>query len=379
MADLVKPVFIHSSELDNYSYPPDSVFSSKRAGKTRALAASLGLLNEDCGRELVPRPASVADMQRFHTPEYLTVLQQAARGRVAPGSIGMGLGTPDCPVFSDMFAYASWASGATLTGADLLLAGQTRIAFNPSGGYHHAAPAMASGFCYINDLVLACLRFTDAGLRVVYLDIDAHHGNGVQDAFYTRNDVLVISLHESGKTLFPWTGFEEEIGEGPGKGHTVNIPLPVGVCDDAYLEAFHTIVPPLVDAYYPDVFVLQLGMDALAGDALAHLELTNNAHAAIIEHILAYQKPVLATGGGGYHVDNTVRGWTLAWEIMCGQVNDMGLDLGMGGVMLQSTEWAGGLRDRIVVVDEEHCDAVDAALQTTLKYLIQHVFPCHGI
>ncbi|MEJ2096387.1 MAG: acetoin utilization protein AcuC, partial [Deltaproteobacteria bacterium] len=269
MADHVKPVFIHSSELDNYSYPPDSVFSSKRAGKTRALAASLGLLNEDCGRELAPRPASVADMQRFHTPEYLTVLQQAARGRVAPGSIGMGLGTPDCPVFSDMFAYASWASGATLTGADLLLAGQTRIAFNPSGGYHHAAPAMASGFCYIIDLVLACLRFTDAGLRVVYLDIDAHHGNGVQDAFYTRNDVLVISLHESGKTLFPWTGFEEEIGEGPGKGHTVNIPLPVGVCDDAYLEAFHTIVPPLVDAYYPDVFVLQLGMDALAGDALA--------------------------------------------------------------------------------------------------------------
>jgi acetoin utilization protein AcuC len=238
---------------------------------------------------------------------------------------------------------------------------------------------MASGFCYINDLVLACLRFTDAGLRVVYLDIDAHHGNGVQDAFYTRNDVLVISLHESGKTLFPWTGFEDEIGEGPGKGHTVNIPLPVGVCDDAYLEAFHTIVPPLVDAYYPDVFVLQLGMDALAGDALAHLELTNNAHAAIIERILAYQKPVLATGGGGYHVDNTVRGWTLAWEIMCGQVNDMGLDLGMGGVMLQSTEWAGGLRDRIVVVDAEHCDAVDAALRTTLQYLIQHVFPCHGI
>ena len=126
-------------------------------------------------------------------------------------------------------------------------------------------------------------------------------------------------------------------------------------------------------------FVLQLGMDALAGDTLAHLELTNNVHAEIIERVLSYRKPVLATGGGGYHVDNTVRGWALAWKIMCGQSEDLGSDFGMGGVMLQSTEWAGGLRDRVLAVDEEHCQAVDTALGATMHYLIQHVFPCHKI
>jgi acetoin utilization protein AcuC len=319
---------------------------------------------------VAPVRAFITDMQKFHSKRYLEILQQAAQGKSLQAALNMGIGTLDCPVFEGMFDYASWACGASLTGVDLILSGETNIAFNPSGGFHHAKAEKASGFCYINDLVLACIRFLENSKRVLYLDIDAHHGDGVQDAFYSNNEVMVISLHESGKTLFPWTGFENEIGEGAGRGYNVNIPLPVGICDKAYLKAFTEIVVPLIEAFAPDVFVMQLGMDALAGDALAHLELTNNVHAEIVSRILSFDKPILATGGGGYHVENTVRGWALAWTIMCGQQNSADLSLGIGGTMLQSTEWAGGLRDRILALDETQCQANDTAINTTIQHLI---------
>jgi acetoin utilization protein AcuC len=266
-----------------------------------------------------------------------------------------------------------------LTGAELILSGETDIAFNPSGGFHHARAEMASGFCYLNDLVLACMRFLNDGKRVLYLDIDVHHGDGVQEAFYTSNQVMVISLHESGKTLWPGTGFENETGDGAGKGFTVNVPLPIGICDAAYLEVFTEIVIPLIKAYDPDIFVLQTGMDALAADPLAHLELTNNAHAEIIDRLLGFNKPLLATGGGGYHVDNTVRGWALAWKIMCGVADESDIASGLGGVMLQSTEWSGGLRDRVLPMDEQHCEAVETAVQATIRSLTRNVFKYHGI
>ena len=365
-----KPIFIYSRALEKYAYPQGSMFDTQRAGKTRTLVKSLGLLAGDCGREVAPVKALITDMQKFHSKRYLEILQQAAQGKSLQAALKMGIGTPDCPVFEGMFDYASWACGASLTGVDLILSGETNIAFNPSGGFHHAKAEKASGFCYINDLVLACIRFLENSKRVLYLDIDAHHGDGVQDAFYSNNEIMVISLHESGKTLFPWTGFENEIGEGAGKGYNVNIPLPVGTCDKAYLKAFTKIVVPLIKAFAPDVFVMQLGMDALAGDALAHLELTNNVHAEIVDRILSFDKPILATGGGGYHVENTVRGWALAWKIMCGQEKRADLSLGIGGTMLQSTEWSGGLRDRILALDETHCQAVDTEIDATIQHLI---------
>ena len=374
-----KPLFIHTHELEKYSYPPDSMFVTQRAAQTRELLVQLGIFTGGCGRESTPAPATIQDLNKFHSTKYLEALQQAAKGKIPAESVHMGFGTSDCPVFTDMFDYATWASGATLTGAELILSGETDIAFNPSGGFHHAKAEKASGFCYVNDLALACLRFVEKGNRVLYLDIDAHHGDGVQDAFYNTDDVMVISMHESGKTLWPWTGFENEIGDGAGKGYNVNVPLPMGICDEAYLEVFNEIVIPLAKSYDPGVFVLQLGMDALAGDLLAHLELTNNVHAEVVERILGFNRPVLATGGGGYHVDNTVRGWALVWTVLCGLSQGNDLTLGMGGTMLQSTEWAGGLRDRVLSVNEAHCEAVKAATYETVQSLIQNVFPYHGI
>jgi acetoin utilization protein AcuC len=374
-----KPVFIYSQELERYSYPPDSMFDTRRAVRTRKLVKSLGLLGSECGKEVRPIPATISEMNKYHSARYLTALQQAVEGKLTPENGRMGLGTPDCPVFKDLLDYAAWACGATLTGAALILSGKTDIAFSPSGGFHHAMAERASGFCYINDLVLACMRFVDEGKRVLYLDVDAHHGDGVQDAFYSSDKVMVISLHESGKTLWPWTGFEDETGDGAGKGFNINVTLPLGTCDESYLEAFNQIIIPLIKAYNPDCFVLQLGMDALAGDPIAHLELTNNAHAEIVDRLMHFDKPMLVTGGGGYHVDNTVRGWALAWEIMCGLGDESDLSFGMGGVMLQSTEWSGGLRDRVLPRNEQHCKSVESAIHETTKYLIHNVFKYHGI
>ena len=374
-----KRVFIHSDELDGYSYPPDCPFTSSRAGRTRDTLRSMSLLSGSDRAEVAPAPASRRVLEAFHRPKYLDALQDASRRELSYRSLHMGIGTPDCPVFDGMFDYAVLASGGTVAGAQMLLTGEAVVAFNPSGGYHHAFPDRASGFCYINDVVLGCTTLADAGMRVLFLDVDVHHGDGVQFAFYARSDVMTISLHESGRTLFPGTGFEDEIGTGDGEGFAVNVPLPVGTHDAAYMRAFHTVVPPLVQAYGPDAIVVEFGADALAGDPLANLSLTNNVYADIATVLLDVGKPILATGGGGYHVENTVRAWALVWSTLCGDDDHSDLMLGMGGAMLESTDWAGGLRDRTLVPDEERRAAVDAAVDRTLSRVRANVFPHHGL
>jgi acetoin utilization protein AcuC len=291
----------------------------------------------------------------------------------------MGLGTEECPVFKGMYEYAALACGATAEGARLILEGERHIAFNPSGGYHHAGPAYASGFCYINDVVIGCLLLADRLDRVLFVDIDVHHGDGVQNAFYDRRDVCTLSIHESGRTLFPGTGDTGEIGIGDGRGYSINVPLPPQTYDDAYLRAFDAVVPPILSAYDPDVVVLEIGMDALAGDPLAHLSLTNNAYAEAVKTVVAAGKPVLATGGGGYHPQNTARGWALVWTILCGEDPSSDPAEGLGGVFLESTEWQGGLRDRAVPPDAQHRSRVDDAIEATIRSVREQVFPLHGL
>jgi acetoin utilization protein AcuC len=215
--------------------------------------------------------------------------------------------------------------------------------------------------------------------RVLYLDVDVHHGDGVAYAFYDRSDVMTISFHQDPRTLFPGTGFADEIGTGQGKGYCVNVPLPVGTYDEVYLRAFEAIALPLIKAYNPDVFVFELGADALAGDPLAHLQLTNNVYAEIVHHLLSFNKPVVATGGGGYNVDNTVRAWALAWSIFCGADAGQHLGQAIGGVLLESTEWQGGLRDRALAVSESQLETVVPAVEATIETIKSTVFPIHGL
>ncbi len=371
--------FIYPPESEGLNYPPDCPFKTQRAALTRSRLLSFGLLGGPEREEVAARRASLAELQQFHSARYLEEMQRAAAGELSLEGLRMGFGGPDTPVFKDMFNYGAWACGAGLTAADVLLAGKADIAFNLLGGFHHAMPERAAGFCYLNDMALACLRLASAGKRVLYLDVDAHHGDGVQEAFYRRKDVLTISLHESGKTLFPWGGFENEIGEGPGLGFNVNIPLPAGTYDEAFLSALDRVVMPLAGAYDPDLVVVELGLDALAGDPLTHLRLTNNIVPEVAHRLLLLNKPLLIAGGGGYHVDNTVRGWALAWHTLAGEDDAYDPSLGMGGVMLASSEWAGGLRDHILPVSSEQRQAVEAELNQSIGRVIDTIFRYHGL
>ena len=373
-----KAVFIYSAELERFHYPPEHPFNTIRAKRVREIVSSMGLLKN--GRsEVAPVPAERIVLKKFHSARYLHALKTAAKGRWDTEALDMGIGTQDCPVFKGLYEYAVLATGGTLVAAELILSGQAGIAFNPSGGFHHAGPERASGFCYINDVALACTVLAERGKRVLYLDVDVHHGDGVAYAFYDRSDVLTISFHQNPRTLFPGTGFEDEIGTGQGKGYCVNVPLPVGTYDQAYIKAFEAIVLPLTAAYNPDVVVFELGADALAGDPLAHLRLTNNVYAEIINHLLGFNKPILATGGGGYNVDNTVRAWALAWSIFCGADADGHMNQAVGGVLLESTEWQGGLRDRTLAVSQTQRKTVVPAIEATIDFIKANIFPIHGL
>lgn len=374
-----KLAFIYPPQVESLSYPPECPWKTARAALTRSKLISFGLLGLPNRLEIAPQKASLEDLLKFHTPLYLEELQRAAGGELTHQGLEMGLGGMDTPVFEDLFEYGSWACGAGLKAADVLLSGQADVAFNLVGGCHHAFADKAEGFCYLNDVVLACMRLTDAGKRVAYLDIDAHHGDGVQAAFYNRKDVLTISMHESGKTLFPWGGFENEIGEGEGKGFNVNLSLPADAYDEAFLQAFDRVPMPLLGAYQPDVIVLELGMDTLAGDPLTHLHMTNNATAEVVKRLMRLHIPILVCGGGGYNVENTVRGWALAWRTFSGEGDHDDFSIGMGGCFLGSSEWAGGLRDRDLAVTAERRAAVEPELEASIAAVVEHIFPYHGL
>jgi len=372
-------VFIYSSEFEKYSYPPEHPFNTIRATRVREIVSSMGLLSGSGSSEVAPKPAERIVLKKFHTARYLHALKTAAAGHWDVEALQMGIGSQDCPIFKGLYEYSALAAGGTLTAAKMILSGEAEIAFNPSGGYHHAGPELAAGFCYINDVALACIVLAEQKKRVLYLDVDVHNGDGVANEFYDRSDVLTISFHQNPKTLFPGTGFENEIGTGEGKGYCVNVPLPVGTYDQAYLKAFETIVLPLTRAYNPDVIVFELGADALAGDPLANLCLTNNVYADIIHHLMSFNKPIVATGGGGYNVENTVRAWALAWSIFCGADQGEDMSHAMGGVFLESTEWQAGLRDRALAVTEQQRGAVQPAIEKVIQKIKKSIFPIHGL
>lgn len=373
-------VFLYSERLADYRYPPDCPFKIERTPQLRKTLASMGLLAGQGRREVEPQPAPRSLLEILHTPRYLDALKASENGGWDIDALHMGINGPDTPVFKGMYDYSALACGASITGANMLLTGEADIAFNPCGGLHHAGPELAAGFCYMNDVAIACKYLAEKGQRVLYLDIDVHHGDGVQNAFYNTNQVLTISMHESGRYLFPGTGFEHEIGEGEGRGFSVNMPLPPGTYNAAFMRCFNEIARPLIKSFDADVFVFELGADGLAGDPLAHLKLTNDVYQRVIEFLLSQHKPMLMTGGGGYHIDNTVRAWSLAWNVATGGHKNMeAMHYGLGGVMLESTDWMGGLHDHDLPVTEEQRQRVDPDIDRTIRKLKETVFPLHGL
>jgi acetoin utilization protein AcuC len=264
------------------------------------------------------REASEQDVMLIHSPEYLEVLKTANSGRVPSQAWKYGLGSGDNPLFSGLYDWSLLVTGATLECIRQVLNENREIAFNIAGGLHHAMQHRASGFCYLNDPAIGIAKMVQDGLRVVYLDVDVHHGDGVEAAFYNTDQVLTVSLHQHGHTLFPGTGFPDDIGQGPGRGYAVNVPLAPGTDDDLYIWVFMELVPPLVHAFDPDILVTQLGVDTLATDPLAGLNLTTDGFSQIVREIKSWGLKWVALGGGGYNIMNVARAWTQAWTIMKG-------------------------------------------------------------
>ena len=268
---------------------------------------------------LDPRSATEEELAWLHTSEYVAAVRMLGSGSGAADSARFGFsGQGDNPVYPGMYEAAALSTGGSLIAAEMVASGAVGAAFNISGGLHHAAAGHASGFCVFNDPALAVHYFLNRGMRVAYVDIDAHHGDGVQEAFYADDRVLTISVHESGQYLFPGTGFVSEMGEGAGRGYSVNLPLYPYTGDDLYVESFKQVVPPLVRAFAPDVLVTQLGIDSYHSDPLTHLQLTTEGYIETIRELARLDLPWLALGGGGYDVTAVARSWTLAYGVMLG-------------------------------------------------------------
>lgn len=314
-----RAVFLSTPEIWQRGHGPQHPMKPERLRRTFELLSEFGALGVDNVQVVEPQIASEEELGLFHTREYIEVTRALSQGEGNITGSRHGFGPGDNPVFSGMYETEALKVGSTLNGARMLMANECDVAFSYGGGLHHGGPDFASGFCVFNDCAVAIQWLVDQGQRVAYIDIDVHHGDGVQDAFYGTDQVLTISLHQDGRTLFPGTGFIEETGQGPGVGYSVNVPLPPLTFGTAYLRAFDAIVPTLIERFAPDVVVTQLGVDTHFRDPLASLALATQQHQQLFERLDGLAPRWLALGGGGYEIDVVPRSWSLAFAVMSGQ------------------------------------------------------------
>ncbi|MBP2473599.1 acetoin utilization protein AcuC [Crossiella equi] len=295
-----------------YDMGGDHPLNPVRLDLTMRLARSLGVL--DGVTPLVPVPATDAELERVHEPSYLAAVQAAP---TSAWEVGHGLSTADNPVFDRMHEASALVAGGSLLAARAIVEGRADRAVNLAGGLHHAMAGHAAGFCVYNDCSVAIADLLAGGVeRVAYLDVDVHHGDGVQAAFYDDPRVLTISLHQHPLTLWPGTGFARELGVGEAEGTSVNIALPPRTTDAGWLRAFHATVPSLLQAFRPQVLVTQCGADTHREDPLADLGLSVDGHRATYQALRELAERYsggkwLVLGGGGYALTRVVpRSWT---------------------------------------------------------------------
>ena len=295
----------------DYSFGNDHPFSPLRLDMTLDLCAALGhpLETEE------PPPATRADLLRVHEEYYVRRVEALSRGEAVDDAEDYGLATPDTPAFRGMDEAGRWLVGGALHGARRIIEGEKRV-LQLGGGLHHARRNFASGFCIYNDIAIAIDELTRAGLWVAYIDVDVHHGDGVQQIVYEDRRVMTVSLHESGQYLFPGTGATHELGLGVGRGLKLNFPLQPFTDGGSYLEIFEHFVPTALRQFRPGVLVVQAGADAHFDDQLADLMLTTRDYERIFRKVLDWAAEftngrVLFTLGGGYSFRATPRVWTL--------------------------------------------------------------------
>lgn len=382
---------IWDESFTGYDFGTGHPMAPVRLLLTSMLSRDLGLLSH-AGVRVVPTvPADDELLTTVHTPEFIEAVKAAS----APDpviNIAAGLGTPDVPVFRDMHEASARIANASRDIAMAVWRGEAAHGVNIAGGLHHAMAGHASGFCVYNDVAIAIQALLDAGARhVAYVDVDVHHGDGVEKIFWNEPRVMTISLHETGQVLFPGTGYSNDIGGPRAEGNAVNVAFPPGVGDAAWLRSFHAIVPPLLRAFKPDVLVTQHGCDSHVLDPLAHMALSLDCQRASYEalHDLAHEVSGgrwIALGGGGYEVVDVVpRAWAHLIGIAAHAPVDPETEVPRGwrdyvmerfarqapqrmtdGAQVHYRSWAMG---------HDPADPVDRAVMATRRA----VFPLHGL
>ncbi|KIY66231.1 histone deacetylase [Cylindrobasidium torrendii FP15055 ss-10] len=300
--------YFYDNDIGGFHYSAGHYMKPTRIRMCHSLVMNYGLYKK---MEIFrAKPATKKEMQQFHAEEYIDFLykvnpsNQNSFGK-EQGKFNVG---DDCPVFEGLSQFCAISAGGSIEGAARLCRGKCDIAINWSGGLHHAKKGEASGFCYVNDIVLGILELLRFHERVLYIDIDAHHGDGVEEAFYLTDRVMTCSFHKYGE-FFPGTGELRDIGVGKGKYHCVNVPLRDGISDENYKSIFEPVVQAIMDNFNPGAIVLQCGTDSLARDKIASLNLSMRGHANCVRFVKTFNKPLLLLGGGGYTMRNVSRTW----------------------------------------------------------------------
>jgi len=385
---LSQAALIWDPALADYDLGPHHPLNPLRLSLTVELLDAYGVL-EHC-ETLRPRMATEAELQLAHTSGYIEAVRESSDWGAGLHT-GMGLGTEDNPIYPGMHDIAALTCGASMLGLQEVLSGRRTRAFSIAGGMHHAHKHRAAGFSVYNDaaVAIAVARDADPSLRVMYLDIDAHHGDGVQEAFYGTAEVLTVSLHESGLHAFPGTGFPGESGYGDGAGRAVNVPMPAWATDQCYVLAFEEVVAPLARAFAPDVIVAQLGVDAHYADPLTDLAMTLPGYRGLVRNTLALSDELcggrlLALGGGGYHVVEVVpRAWTWVMAELLGIELDDRLPERWRQHVCETLEQCDGptslgATDRFELPAEQDARVRQQA-QATIREVREAVFPLHGL
>lgn len=311
--------FVYEDSMSRHVLSETHPMKPIRLRYTHDLSNAYGMFHAEGAALSKPRMAAVEEVATFHTPEYIRAVRAIGEGDLSSNPAAFNIGPGDNPAYEGMYDAAMLSTGGSMRCVELLLDEGFDAAFNISGGLHHAMPNHAYGFCVFNDPVMAINELVRRGLRVAYVDIDCHHGDGVQLAYYDTDQVLTISMHESGQFLFPGTGHVQEMGTGRGRGYSVNVPLYPYTSDDLYYWAFKQVTLPLLDAFQPDALVSQLGIDTHYLDPITHLALTTQGFRKVVAKFAGLAPKWLALGGGGYDVHAVARSWTLAYGVMARQ------------------------------------------------------------
>ncbi|RKF59155.1 Histone deacetylase RPD3 [Golovinomyces cichoracearum] len=310
--------YFYDSDVGNYAYVAGHPMKPHRIRLAHSLIMNYGTYHL---MEIYrAKPATRHEMTQFHTDEYIDFLQKVTPDNMDSFSkeqLKYNVGD-DCPVFDGLFEFCGISAGGSMEGAARINRGKCDIAVNWAGGLHHAKKSEASGFCYVNDIVLGIIELLRFKKRVLYIDIDVHHGDGVEEAFYTTDRVMTVSFHKYGE-YFPGTGELRDIGVGQGKNYSVNFPLRDGIDDVTYKSIFEPVIENVMKYYQPEAIVLQCGGDSLSGDRLGCFNLSMRGHANCVKFVKSFNVPTLVLGGGGYTMRNVARTWAFETGVLVGQ------------------------------------------------------------